>query len=278
MRSMRCRRALGISSSARGANARSASRRPGCVPEPCNPVPCAARGGPPRRAAWRSAAPAGVQALGRRSSSISDWIIASIEGSAGKPIALARLEAAWASRRRSSAIIASGCQSIGRRRRARDPLQPSAMSAPRGIEGRISERFHPQSGRQVVRADEGVDAVAASSGIIVGATGQVASPVSGSRMIEEAKVDAARFGLPGRTTMVGRRRMRPSRSPCGCSRRQQLADHLLHAVGGLRRQRLVVVQRLGQVAAIGGDRRGEHDSRAQPSARAASSTARCRRD
>ena len=41
---------------------------------------------------------------------------------------------------------------------------------------------------------------------VSGDTGQTASrPVSGSRIIDEAKVEAARFGRPGRTTTVGRR-------------------------------------------------------------------------
>ena len=45
-------------------------------------------------------------------------------------------------------------------------------------------------------------------------TGQTASwPASGSRMIELAKVEAALLGLPGRTTIVGRRRLRPSTKP-----------------------------------------------------------------
>ena len=46
------------------------------------------------------------------------------------------------------------------------------------------------------------------------ATGQMAgSPTSGSLMIELAKVEAALLGLPGRTTMVGRRKARPSTKP-----------------------------------------------------------------
>ena len=49
---------------------------------------------------------------------------------------------------------------------------------------------------------------------VSGDTGQTAScPVSGSRIIEEAKVEAARFGRPGRTTTVGRRKARPSTKP-----------------------------------------------------------------
>ena len=38
-------------------------------------------------------------------------------------------------------------------------------------------------------------------------------PDKGSRMIEEAKVEAARLGRPGRTTTVGRRTARPSTNP-----------------------------------------------------------------
>ena len=54
----------------------------------------------------------------------------------------------------------------------------------------------------------------ASAITVSGDTGQTASrPVSGSRMIEEAKVEAARFGRPGRTTTVGSRKARPSTNP-----------------------------------------------------------------
>ena len=49
---------------------------------------------------------------------------------------------------------------------------------------------------------------------VSGETGQIASrPDSGSRTIDEAKVDAARLGSPGRTTTVGRRTARPSMNP-----------------------------------------------------------------
>src|SRR5271169_3331031 len=46
---------------------------------------------------------------------------------------------------------------------------------------------------------------------VLGATGQTASmPDSGSRMMLLANDDAALFGLPGRTVIVGRRNDRPS--------------------------------------------------------------------
>src|SRR5206468_9620108 len=49
---------------------------------------------------------------------------------------------------------------------------------------------------------------------VLGATGQIAStPDSGSRMMPLANDDAALFGLPGRTVIVGRRRLRPSMKP-----------------------------------------------------------------
>ena len=45
-------------------------------------------------------------------------------------------------------------------------------------------------------------------------TGSTASsPASGSRMMLEKKPDAALFGLPGRTQMVGRRMLMPSSRP-----------------------------------------------------------------
>jgi hypothetical protein len=49
---------------------------------------------------------------------------------------------------------------------------------------------------------------------VVSGTGHSAStPLRGSRMMPLANEDAARFGLPGRTTIVGRRSDRPSRNP-----------------------------------------------------------------
>ena len=45
-------------------------------------------------------------------------------------------------------------------------------------------------------------------------TGSTAScPASGSRMMLEKKPEAALLGLPGRTQIVGRRMLRPSRKP-----------------------------------------------------------------
>ncbi len=50
--------------------------------------------------------------------------------------------------------------------------------------------------------------------ITLSETGSTASwPASGSRMMLEKKPDAALFGLPGRTQMVGSRRLMPSRKP-----------------------------------------------------------------
>jgi hypothetical protein len=49
---------------------------------------------------------------------------------------------------------------------------------------------------------------------VSGDTGQTACcPAKGSRIIDEAKVEAARFGRPGRTTTVGSLNARPSRNP-----------------------------------------------------------------
>ena len=49
---------------------------------------------------------------------------------------------------------------------------------------------------------------------VSGDTGQTAScPANGSRIIDDAKVEAARLGRPGRTTTVGRRSARPSTNP-----------------------------------------------------------------
>ncbi len=50
-----------------------------------------------------------------------------------------------------------------------------------------------------------------SHSAVSGSTGQIAiSPASGSRTMPLAKLEAAAFGLPGRTTIVGRRTARPS--------------------------------------------------------------------
>ena len=50
--------------------------------------------------------------------------------------------------------------------------------------------------------------------ITLSSTGSTASlPASGSRMMLEKKPEAALFGLPGRTQMVGRRMPTPSRKP-----------------------------------------------------------------
>ena len=50
--------------------------------------------------------------------------------------------------------------------------------------------------------------------ITLSETGSTAScPASGSRMMLEKKPDAALLGLPGRTQMVGRRRLMPSTKP-----------------------------------------------------------------
>ena len=50
--------------------------------------------------------------------------------------------------------------------------------------------------------------------ITLSETGSTASwPASGSRMMLEKKPDAALLGLPGRTQIVGSRRLSPSRKP-----------------------------------------------------------------
>ena len=54
-----------------------------------------------------------------------------------------------------------------------------------------------------------------SHSTVSGDTGQTAPiPARGSRMMPLANEEAARFGLPGRTTTVGMRRLRPSTKPC----------------------------------------------------------------
>ena len=82
-------------------------------------------------------------------------------------------------------------------------------------------------------------------------------PVSGSRIIDEAKVEAARFGRPGRTTTVGRRRPAVDKAFAAVIVDQQFADSLLRAVGGLRRQRGLLADLRRQLAAIDRERTGE---------------------
>src|SRR5437868_6122862 len=66
------------------------------------------------------------------------------------------------------------------------------------------------AGRRKPTADRGLACVCRT----VSATGRIASiPAKGSRMMPEKKPDAALFGLPGRTQIVGRRMPTPSRKP-----------------------------------------------------------------
>ena len=90
-------------------------------------------------------------------------------------------------------------------------------------------------------------------------TGSTAScPASGSRMMPEKNPDAALFGLPGRTQMVGRRMPTPSRKPLRTVvGEQQFAHRLLRAVGGERRQMEFVGDRRRERCAEHRDRRGE---------------------
>ena len=95
------------------------------------------------------------------------------------------------------------------------------------------------------------------------ATGSNAScPASGSRMMPEKKPDAALFGLPGRTQIVGRRMPTPSRNPLPVViGEQQFAHRFLRAVGGERRQMEFVGDRGRERRAKHRDRRGEHEFR-----------------
>ena len=94
-------------------------------------------------------------------------------------------------------------------------------------------------------------------------TGQTASwPASGSRRMLLAKVEAALLGLPGRTH-DGRQAQGAAvdEALAAVVVDQQLADRLLRAVGGLRRQRRVVGQGRRHVAAEHRDRAGEDQAR-----------------
>lgn len=81
--------------------------------------------------------------------------------------------------------------------------------------GRLMLRASPVAGslaasRKFATTVAGLESQRRRSGL----TGQMAlSPCSGSRMMLLTKEEAARFGLPGRTQMVGRRNTRPSTKP-----------------------------------------------------------------
>lgn len=78
--------------------------------------------------------------------------------------------------------------------------------------GRLTLRQSPVAGslaasRKFATTVAGLESQRRRSGL----TGQMAfSPCSGSRMMLLTNDEAARFGLPGRTQMVGRRSTRPS--------------------------------------------------------------------
>ena len=81
-------------------------------------------------------------------------------------------------------------------------------------------------------------------------TGSTASsPASGSRMIEEKKPDAALLGLPGRTH-DGRQPDADAVDEAAARvvGEQQLADRLLRAVGGQRREMEIVRDRVRETA------------------------------
>ena len=98
---------------------------------------------------------------------------------------------------------------------------------------------------------------------VVGATGQIAStPDSGSRMIPLANEEAARLGLPGRTTIVGRRSDRPSMNPLrlmSFTSSSPIAFCVPYDDCGVTRR--VVRHRIGQAAAEHGERAREHEFR-----------------
>ena len=80
--------------------------------------------------------------------------------------------------------------------------------------GRFSERRwpHADAGSVYACSNEATTCRGdASHSSVSASTGQIAaSPASGSRMMPDAKLDAAPFGLPGRTDTVGMRTARPS--------------------------------------------------------------------
>ena len=95
-------------------------------------------------------------------------------------------------------------------------------------------------------------------------TGRIASlPESGSRMIPEKNPDAALFGAPGRTQIVGSLRPIPSKNPrLRIVGEQQVADRLLRTVTRQRRGEELIADRLGERRAEDRDRGGEDEPRA----------------
>src|SRR5262249_52387747 len=98
-------------------------------------------------------------------------------------------------------------------RRTAATISPTATENP----GSCNERLVPNAAADKSRARTRPSTTRrgeANAITVSGDTGQTAArPDRGSRMIDEAKVEAARFGRPGRTTTVGRRTARPSTNP-----------------------------------------------------------------
>ena len=94
-------------------------------------------------------------------------------------------------------------------------------------------------------------------------TGSTAScPTSGSRRMLEKKPEAAAFGLPGRTTMVGQANADAvDKALARIVVEQQFADRLLRAVAGERGGEELVADGIGERRAEHGDRRGEDEPR-----------------
>ena len=90
-----------------------------------------------------------------------------------------------------------------------------------------------------------VPAVDPSATRVSGATGHTAgSPLSGSRMMEDKNPDAAPLGLPGRTTTVFGRTLRPSMKPFArVIGNELLANEFLNAIRRLRSRQSIVADR-----------------------------------
>src|SRR2546429_314021 len=86
--------------------------------------------------------------------------------------------------------------------------------APTSLDERAAAVFVDMDAHDLVERALGLEAGLACVCTTVSATGSSASrPASGSRMMPEKKPEAALLGLPGRTTMLGRRIPTPSQKP-----------------------------------------------------------------
>lgn len=129
-----------------------------------------------------------------------------VSNSPGQPATMRLMAASGSNRTRAattSPATARSASSISRTRTLM-PGRLSVRNAPNAEAGSVAAWM------KLLTTAAGLESHSASSAF----TGHTAcSPCSGSRMMPLANDEAALFGLPGRTLMVGRRSTRPSTKP-----------------------------------------------------------------